>query len=158
MCATGVQLSVPGAGDFPKQHALSQAVHVEVIVFPSGERRAPVGRQACSLLRQSCFGREQCPATQTIPCCFRENQVAVSPKDVFVHLWPLVLEGQFLYYFRIISEPSRSLRRLWRIPSTWIFGHTCLRQLENRSSTPYLLSWYIAVAAVTQDTISATQR
>ncbi|KAM6191014.1 uncharacterized protein WM294_013204 [Sarcoramphus papa] len=98
--ATGVQLSVPGAGDFPKQHALSQAVHVEVIVFPSGERRAPVGRQACSLLRQSCFGREQFPATQTIPCCFRENQVAVVAYPEYLDLRPYLSQtaGEPLLY------------------------------------------------------------
>ena len=63
-----------------------------------------------------------------------------------------------MQYFRIISEPSWSLPSLWSTPSTWIFGHTRLRQLENHSSTPYMPSWYIAVAAVMRDTISATQR
>ena len=151
-------LSLPGAGDLPRQCALSQVVHVQFFVFPCGERRVPVGRQARTLPRQSCFGREQSPAPQTMTCCFREQQVFVSPKDVFAHLWALVLEGYFLQYFRIMPEPSWSLRRLWSIPSTWIFTHTCLRQPENRSSTPYMLSWYMAVTAVTQDTTTATQR
>ena len=38
----GNSLSLPGAGDFPKQDALSQAVQVELFVFPSGARKAPV--------------------------------------------------------------------------------------------------------------------
>ena len=70
----GNSLSLPGAGDFPKQDALSQAVQVELFVFPSGERRAPVARQAHALLRQSCSGREQFPATQGVTCCFRDKK------------------------------------------------------------------------------------
>ena len=50
------------------QCALSQAVRVELFVFSAGERRVPMGRQARTLLQQSCFGREQFPDTQSMTC------------------------------------------------------------------------------------------
>ena len=50
------------------QCALSQAVRVELFVFSAGERRVPMGRQARTLLQQSCFGQEQFPDTQSMTC------------------------------------------------------------------------------------------
>lgn len=123
--------------------------------------RVPFWRENNSLGRT---GKRSSPAellwARTVSCQanLMKNQLLMRPKDVFTHLWPLDLADYFMSQIRITSEPRRCLCRLCSTPSTWIFAHTCLRQMENPSITPYTPSWCTVGSPAMEDTISATQR
>ena len=79
----GNSLSLPGAGDFPKQDALSQAVQVELLVFPFWGEESSCGKAStCSAATELLWPR-------TVSCHPRRylllqgQEVLMSPRDVF---------------------------------------------------------------------------